>query len=970
MSRQLRKLILLLLGCHLSIMICSQNYWQQSLNYKIDVTLNDAEHTLDGFIKIDYSNNSPDTLSYIWFHLWPNAYKNDKTLFSDQLLENGRTDFYFSNKEDRGYINRLDFRVNNIRAKVEDHPQHIDIVKVNLPLYLYPGQTITITTPFHVKLPFNFSRGGHDKQSYQLTQWYPKPAVYDQKGWHPISYVDQGEFYSEFGNYEVKITVPKQYVVAATGEMDDKEEMNWMTTRQLKNEKTIIENNKSAKTKLPATNEKPQTTNDKPETKTLLFRQDNIHDFAWFADIDFIVKTDTLTLPSGKVIRAYSYYTNEQAEVWKNSLQFVKDATRFYSEQVGEYPYNVVSTVQGPKSFGGGMEYPTITIISPEADERSLEGTIVHEVGHNWFYGILASNEREHPWMDEGINSFYDAEYERTKYPPQSSAEKKSLQAKLPSKEEKVFLATIEKAKLDQPIEWNAEKYSEINYGLIVYYKTSVWMDKLRKQLGQSLFEKSMKEYFTQWKFKHPYPDDIKASLEKASGVNLDNNFSELKRTGSIFAPVKKQLKPTFLFNLAETDKYNYLSLAPALGYNSYDGLMLGGIVHNYNLPVPDLQFLAAPMYGTQSKKLTGLARINYTLFPKGRFRKIDFFIAASSFNTSSQVVDTFGNKEALGFRKIVPGIRFTFKERNPRSEVRKYVQFKTYLINEDIVKYRLDSIHQPGVNQPDTTVFFSIPSKAKEDRYVNQLLLVIENARVLYPYRAELKIEQGKDFVRAGFTGNYFFNYDGNKGGVDVRLFAGKFFYLGEKDLFKSFTTERYHLSLSAPKGDKDYTYSNYFIGRNDYPFTVDGIKWTLPYQQVMQRDGFLKMNTDVQGNIAVSDDWIAALNFSFDVPKKINPLQVLPVKIPLKVFLDLGTYADTWKKNFSGDRFLYDAGLQLSLLSNTVNIYVPLFYSKVYRDYLDLYVPDKQFLRKIAFSIDIQNFNIKKISRQLPWL
>ena len=145
-----------------------KNYWQQRVNYTIDVTLNDDVHSLTGFERIEYTNNSPDTLSFIWFHVWPNAYKNDKTAFSEQQLEHGLTKFYFASQEDRGYINRMDFKVNNVTAEVEDHPEHIDIIKLKLPSPLAPGRTITITTPFHVKFPAHFSRMGHFGQSYQV----------------------------------------------------------------------------------------------------------------------------------------------------------------------------------------------------------------------------------------------------------------------------------------------------------------------------------------------------------------------------------------------------------------------------------------------------------------------------------------------------------------------------------------------------------------------------------------------------------------------------------------------------------------------------------------------------------------------------------------------------------------------------------------------------------------------------------
>ncbi len=189
----MKKLFLIcLLYCQLPAAKCQVNYFQQEVNYKIDVTLNDVDNTLDGFEIINYTNNSPDTLHYIWFHLWPNAYKNDRTAFSEQLLQLGRTDFYFSDEAKRGYINRLDFKVDGITAELEDHPQYIDVAKLILPAVLLPGQSIKITTPFHEKIPFNFSRGGYVDNTYQITQWYPKPAVYDNKGWHPIPYLGPG----------------------------------------------------------------------------------------------------------------------------------------------------------------------------------------------------------------------------------------------------------------------------------------------------------------------------------------------------------------------------------------------------------------------------------------------------------------------------------------------------------------------------------------------------------------------------------------------------------------------------------------------------------------------------------------------------------------------------------------------------------------------------------------------------------
>ncbi|MEO8853076.1 MAG: M1 family metallopeptidase, partial [Ginsengibacter sp.] len=357
-------------------------YFQQRVDYSINVTLNDVNNTLDGFETINYTNQSPDTLSYIWFHLWPNAFKNDRTAFSEQLLQLGRTDFYFSDENNRGYINRLDFKVNGITANIENHPKYVDVVKLVLPFSLLPGQSIKINTPFHEKIPFNFSRGGHVGETYQITQWYPKPAVYDKNGWHPMPYLDQGEFYSEFGNFQVQITVPSEYVIAATGELQNEGELKWLKKKAEENNpfsgKPVKQSDKKHQqfsANISINNEVDSRVKN-GKTKTLTYIQNDVHDFAWFADKNFLVRYDTLTLPSGRVIDAFSFFMKQDLPTWKNSIQFIKDAIRTRSKWLGEYPYGVVTTVEAKMGFSGGMEYPTITSISPMPDEKSLDMTI------------------------------------------------------------------------------------------------------------------------------------------------------------------------------------------------------------------------------------------------------------------------------------------------------------------------------------------------------------------------------------------------------------------------------------------------------------------------------------------------------------------------------------------------------------------------------------------------------------------
>ncbi|HYO23282.1 MAG TPA: M1 family metallopeptidase [Flavisolibacter sp.] len=943
----MKNLILLFLAnCLLSIAY-SQTYWQQQTDFTIDVTLNDKEKTLDGFEKIVYTNNSPDTLRFIWFHLWPNAYKNDRTAFSDQLLENGNTAFYFSTKEQRGYINRLDFKVDGATAKTEDHPQHIDIIKLVLPKPVPPNRKATITTPFHVKLPFNFSRGGYDGESFQVTQWYPKPAVYDKNGWHPMPYLDQGEFYNEFGSFDVRITVPKNYAVAATGELQNREEKEWLKERsnftlpEWPKKTTGPINRKPVKKNTTAS-----TIPSSAEIKTLQFKQATpVTDFAWFADKNFIVASDTAQLPSGRIINVAAFFTPSEKDTWHSGVQYAKDALRFYSTEVGDYPHQNATVVQGPKSFGGGMEYPTITVISPASSGQDLDRTITHELGHNWFQGLLASNERQHPWMDEGMNTFYERRYMEAKYGKQS-------------REAELFFQTKATHKTDQPIATSSEQLTATNYGLSCYHKMAEWMELAEEKLSPGKFRLMMQEYFTKWRFRHPQPDDF-FDLLRASNLTEPEDLIALLRTKGIL-PGNELKGTTIIFPFKKGAIKNYVTnptknaiiVSPAVGANTYDRFMLGGLVTNYGSPVARFNFLAIPLYATGSKSFTVLGKLNYAIPSNGLIKRTDIFLNAASF-TMDEFTDDEAKKHQMRFVKLVPGLKFTFKEKNPRSTANKFIQWKTFLINEQSLSVSIDSIKTPT----DTSIRFNYSTPSKS-RYLNQLQFGYQNFRTLYPFDVTLQVEQAQDFVRTAFSANYFFNY-AKGGGLAVRVFAGKFNYLGEKTIQKQFANDRFHLNMTGPNGYEDYTYSSYFMGRNKF----EG----LPSQQIMIRDGGFKIRTDLLASkIGKTDDWLAAANFVTTVPEKINPLSVLPIKIPLRIFADIGTYAEGWDKNADTDRFLFDAGLQISLFGEGLNIYVPLFYSKVYSDYLKSTIPDNRFLKTISFSINFFNKELKKLHHE----
>ena len=493
-------------------------YWQQLVNYKIDVKLDARAHMLEASMQMHYFNNSPDTLNFLWIHCWPNAY-NNKSALAKQLGKG-----IVSGKQRQGYINQFDFTANGKNLTTAAHPEHVDILKLELDQPLLPGDSLLIITPFTVKLPVYYSRSGHFANQYMITQWYPKPAVYDHKGWHPMPYLERGEFYSEFGSFDVTIQVPGSYVVAATGVLQTPDEAALYKRIGKENiERKDIKN--------------PYRPTNKDQYKTLHFHADSVHDFAWFADRDFIIRYDTLRIGTS-VIDVFSYAKKNGNDHWDQSIDYLKDAARKYSDWIGKYPYPVIAAVEGPVNLRtAGMEYPMITLITtPNASAKELDAVIAHEVGHNWFYGILASNERLHPWMDEGMNSYFQFRYEAEKYRWNSRLPQFSEKLITSSADDFMFkiLYEMNKKSLKYPIESPASSFSDMNsYSTTTYLKAAVWLGLVEASMGKSAFSKAIREYYNQWKFRHPYPEDFRQSIEASIKKSAQELFGLLEKKGN-----------------------------------------------------------------------------------------------------------------------------------------------------------------------------------------------------------------------------------------------------------------------------------------------------------------------------------------------------------------------------------------------------------------------------------------------------
>jgi hypothetical protein len=459
------------------------DYWQQEVNYKIDVSLDVKNKTLKGFEEIEYINHSPDTLTFIWFHLWPNGYKNKNTAYAQQY---GST----FTRNNIGFIDSLGFRINDSNAATEPHPEHIDIIKIKLNKLLLPGDSIRIETPFFVKLPQYVSRLGYADNDFYISQWYPKPAVYDRKGWHPMAYLNRGEFYSEFGSYDVSITLPSTYVVAATGELTTEMELNQYKIIGTKNMK-----GSGVKYK-PAFDS---------SYKTIRYVQENVHDFAWFASEDFIIRYNQVLLANKHTVDVFTYGKEKGTLFWQKANSKIADILFEMKELVGEYPYSSIGAVEGIfNRFSGGMEYPMICLLNQNEDF-----VLAHEIIHNWFYGIIGTNERNHAWMDEGFTDFFSSQFTNVR-----------------------MTATGD---FPDPIDQPADEYDDMySYSMATYVKAARWLRLLRREIGVANFDAGIKAYYQKWKFRHPYPEDFQQVMEQVSGKKLNKIFALLKERGKL----------------------------------------------------------------------------------------------------------------------------------------------------------------------------------------------------------------------------------------------------------------------------------------------------------------------------------------------------------------------------------------------------------------------------------------------------
>lgn len=485
-------------------------YWQNQASYNIKASLDDQAKRISGQVNIQYTNNSPDELNYLWLQLDQNLFNKDSRGQATIPLDESR--YGSASSEFEGGFELQNIQINGIKSSysISDTRMRIELPE---PLHA-EGDTVNLSIAFSYSIPeYGADRTGilqtENGDIFTIAQWYPRLCVYDDVlGWNTEPYTGPGEFYLEYGNYQVEIDAPADHILVAGGELLNPEEV-W-TSEQLQRYQEAQGSEKTVSIR-SAKEIGESTSRPAKERITWKYKLDNAHDFAWASSKAFIIDGAKINLPSGKNALVLSAYPKESngGNAWERSTEYTKASIEHYSEKWFEYPYPVAVNVA---SNVGGMEYPGISFCGYEAKAGNLWGVTDHEFGHNWFPMIVGSNERLHGWMDEGFNTFINkistetfnkGEYDKKLGNPNSMAS--------------AFLNPDL-----EPIMSSPQNMKERNIGILCYYKPAYGLRLLRDEvIGAERFDKAFRQYIANWAFKHPTPDDFFRTIENETGENL-----------------------------------------------------------------------------------------------------------------------------------------------------------------------------------------------------------------------------------------------------------------------------------------------------------------------------------------------------------------------------------------------------------------------------------------------------------------
>ncbi|TKD65140.1 M1 family metallopeptidase [Flavobacterium sp. ASW18X] len=513
------KKLTFLMVCGLSSLLIAQNnteYWQQHVDYTMDVQMDVETYQYTGTQKLVYTNNSPDQLNRVYYHLYFNAFQPDSEMDARlstikdgdkrMLNDDGTSRITNLSPSEIGYLHTTTLTQDGVNVTFNEEGT---ILVVDLAKPIAPGAKTTLEMEFKGQVPLQIRRSGRNSAegvALSMSQWYPKLSEYDFEGWHPNPYIAR-EFHGVWGDFDVKLTLDKKYTVGGTGYLQNPDEVGHGY-------------------ETPGTKVKT-----KGKTLTWHFKAPMVHDFMWAADPEYV--HDVVPMENGPTLHFLYKNKPELQKNWKDLQPKTVAAMEFFSKNVGKYPYEQYSVIQGGD---GGMEYAMSTLITGERSFGSLVGVMVHEMAHSWFQHILATNESKHSWMDEGFTSFISSLcmnqiMEQNKENPFEGSYKG-------------YYALVKSGK-EQPQTTHADRYHlNFAYGIAAYSKGSVFLSQLGYVIGQDKLMETLQKYFEDFKFKHPVPNDIKRTAEKVSGMELDWYLTDWTQTTNTIDYAIKEVKP------------------------------------------------------------------------------------------------------------------------------------------------------------------------------------------------------------------------------------------------------------------------------------------------------------------------------------------------------------------------------------------------------------------------------------------
>ena len=488
-------LILALIGLNTSVVLAQADRWQQKAKYEMEIDFDVKSHQFSGKQKLIYENNSPDQLSRVFYHLYFNAFQpgsmmdiRSRTIADPDPRVGNR----ISNlaPDEIGYQKILSLKQDGKAVKYEVVGT---ILEVELDHPIAPGSSSTFDMEFESQVPVQIRRTGRNNAEgvdYSMAQWYPKMCEYDYQGWHANPYIAR-EFHGIWGDFDVTINIDKDYVVAASGYLQEPEKIGFGYAGAGVDVKH------------------------REKKVSWHFIAPNVHDFLWAADSDYT--HETLERPDGLTLHAFYLKTETNQEAWAKLLPIMDKAFDFINHRFGQYAYRQYSFIQGGD---GGMEYPMATLITGERSLGSLVGVSVHELMHSWFQMMLGTNESLYAWMDEGFTSF--ATNEVMNHLREEGLLGGNVQEN-PHASTVAQYARFSQSGLEEPLSTHSDHFvTNTAYGRAAYTKGATFLVQLQYILGDQDFRKGMLQYFDTWKFKHPNANDFIRIMEKQSGLELD----------------------------------------------------------------------------------------------------------------------------------------------------------------------------------------------------------------------------------------------------------------------------------------------------------------------------------------------------------------------------------------------------------------------------------------------------------------